>query len=209
LTFRELYSRRPKLTDNEIIDGIRLGDSNALKFVYEEYFQSVYLKIVKGKLLNKEDARDIFHQAMIIVYDNVRMETFVLKKSFAAFLFAVCKKLTLMRLRFEYNSINNRVSEFDLVSEEEEKRFDFYPEIIVDSVKELKYGLFYKYFSQLKQDCKEVLKMAYSDVSYDEIAIKMGYKKGTFAKSKKNRCLGYLVKSIKSDKLFTQLKNEK
>jgi RNA polymerase sigma factor (sigma-70 family) len=209
LTLSGLYSnKQPKFSDEEIVVGIRCDNSDALKYVYEEYFQSVYLNIVKGDLLNEEDARDIFHEAIMIVYNNIRKEAFVLERSFAAFLFSICKKLVLKRLRWEYRALNNRGENIDQIPGEDEKPIEIYPEIEFNTTEEIKFGLFSKYFILLKEDCRNVLTLAFSGVSYDEIARLMGYKKGTYAKSKRHRCKGYLVKSIMKDKLFKLLKDE-
>lgn len=208
MTNRELNSKKAKLSDIEIIEGIRHDNNEALKFAYEEYFQKVYKYIVKGELLNEEDARDIFHEAILIVYNKVREEKFVLEKNFSAFLFAICKKLVLMRLKLEYNTINNIAIDMDQIPDEEENKMEYYPEIIFDSTIELKYNLYSKYFILLRDDCKKVLTMAFSGASYDEIANVLGYKKGTFAKNKRHRCKEYLTKSIINDRLFKMLKNE-
>jgi RNA polymerase sigma factor (sigma-70 family) len=206
---RELYSNKnPKLSNKEIVDGIRSDNSEALKFVYEEYFQYVYLNIVKGDLLNEDDARDIFHDAMIVLYNNIRKETFILEHSFTSYLFNVCQKLTLKRLRLEYRTLNNKNVSLDQIIEEDEKNFQQYPELIYDPTQEIKYELFTKYFAVLKEDCKKVLTMFYSDEPYEEIAREMGYAEGEYVKVKKHRCKEYLVNSIMKDKLFNLLRYE-
>lgn len=201
-------NRKSKLSDKEIIDGIRSHDNNALEFVYKEYLPKVYLNIVKGDFLNQEDAKDIFQDAMVILYKNFRKESFVLQCRFATYLFSVCKNLVMKRLRCEYEANKNINISIDRICEEEEKFLQSYPEIFFDATAELRYGLFFKYFLLLKEDCKEILRMNISGIPYKKIANTMGYKQGAVAKSRRYQCKEYIVRNIKKDRLFKLLKDQ-
>lgn len=204
----EQHNKKSKLSDKEIFEGIRWKNRIALEFVYLEYFNKVYLNIVKGDFLDKEDAKDIFQDAMVILYKNFRKESFTLQYSFATYLYNVCKKLVMKRLRWEYKAHNIRAVSVDQIPEEDEKFLYSYPDISFDATEEIKHGLYYKYFSLLKDDCKKILKMNLSGTPYEEIANNMGYKQGTVAKSRRYQCKEYLVKSIKKDRLFQLLKDQ-
>ena len=209
MTFRELYSKKPLLSNKDIIDSIRNDNREILEFVYAEYFQQVYQEIVKGEILNEEDARDIFHDAIMIICNNIRKDTFVLEYNFADYLFNVCRKLVLKRLRWEYKTSNFKPIYLEQISKEDEKFLALNPDLFFDTTdEEIKYGLFSKYFILLKEDCKKVLTMTFAGISYEEIAKTMGYGKGKFAKDKKYRCKEYLAQSIMKDKLFKQLYDE-
>jgi RNA polymerase sigma factor (sigma-70 family) len=206
LNLSKSYTKGTKLDDQEIIEGFRTSDRQVLRIIYDEYFQHIYLNIVKGELLGIDDARDIFHEALIIIRNNLKKDSFRIEHSFNTYLSSICKKLVLKELREKYKMHNTCISNIEEITEEDKESLSIDPE--KSDKEELIYQLISKHFNLLKEDCKKVLLLTSTEHSYDEIAQIIGYKKGTYTKSKKNRCKEYLIRSIKEDKLYNELESE-
>jgi RNA polymerase sigma factor (sigma-70 family) len=208
LNFQRPYIEK-KLSDNELIEGIKNRDNNVFDYVYKKYFKQLSNYIIKGGMLDEEDAKDIFQDGIIILWENFQKPNFQMKYKFTSYFFGICRNLLMDRLEIEYKQARAEEKKIDFVSQEINETFsDYYPftnsEYISNT--EIEFQLFSKHFIKLKEDCKNVLKMAYAGIPYDEIAQKMGYKKGTFAKNKKHRCKQYLMDSISTDKMFRLIK---
>jgi len=200
-----------KYSNKELIEGVRNKDNDVLKYIYKEYFSQISQFLVKGGMLNKHDAEDIFQEALVILWNNFRNTEVKIRYDFYTYFSGICRNLLMERLKLEYKITKENLMDFDQIPDEEYEIISpFYPLKGIGSVdkNEIKYQLFIKHFKILKDDCKRVLKMAYAGVPHKEIAEKMGYKKGTFTKNKNHRCKEYLITSIKKDRLFKLLKNE-
>jgi len=200
-----------KYSNKEIIAGVKNKDNDVLKYIYKEYFNQIYQFLVKGGMLNKSDAEDIFQEGLVILWGNFQNNKVKMKYNFYTYFSGICRNLLMERLELEYKMTNESSINFDQIPNEKEEIISpYYPLTGFETFNktEIKYKLFAKHFIKLKDDCKRVLKMAYTGISYDEIAEIMGYKKGTFAKNKKHRCKEYLINSITKDRLFKLLKNE-
>ena len=80
------------LTDQELVDGFRLRDAEIIESFYDQYLPKVQAMIMRyGGTLS--DAEDIFHDALIAVYINIRRNSYHLdhKTHFSTYFFQVCK----------------------------------------------------------------------------------------------------------------------
>ena len=79
-------------SDNELIRGIKIHDSAILIHVYDTYYP-----VIEGYIIHNQgtvdQARDIFQDAMIIVYNRIRSDELVLSCKFGTYLYAICKNL--------------------------------------------------------------------------------------------------------------------
>jgi RNA polymerase sigma factor (sigma-70 family) len=205
---KRLYSRkRRNYSDEELVLGIKEKNNEVLSYLYLEYYDKLSEYIVKGENLNEEDAKDIFQDTMIIVWENILNNKVNLKNKFITYFFGISRILLMERLKLEYKINKDRSKETDpdqVSIEPEEIISPLYPitEIEIQSDKEIIFQLFSKHFYNLKEDCKNVIKMFYAGIPYEEIARRMGYKNETYAKNKKRRCKDYLQDSIFNDRLY-------
>jgi RNA polymerase sigma factor (sigma-70 family) len=206
-----LYSRkRRNYSDEELVQGIKEKNNEILSYIYREYYDKVSEFIVKGESLNEDDAKDIFQDTMIIVWENISIDKVHLKNKFITYFFGISRILLMERLRLEYRNNKDRLKETDpdqVSIEPEEIISPLYPitEIEIQSDKEIIFQIFSRHFFNLKDDCKNVLKMFFAGIPYEEIAHRMGYKNETYAKNKKKRCKDYLQDSIFNDRLYKLL----
>lgn len=200
-------------TDENIIAGIKCRDNSILEYVYREYFPQFKWTLINDLLLTEDDAKDIFQNAMISIYTNIKKDDFILNCSFKTYLFTICKNIIRNRLKFEYGVKSRKFEkgiELDELIDTNDVNYDIGSlKSEEENVIEIKEHLFRKYFFELRADCQKILRMFFDERPYDEIAITMGYKREIFARKKKQRCKEYLTNMIKKDNLYQQIKNYK
>jgi DNA-directed RNA polymerase specialized sigma24 family protein len=86
-----------KYTDQEIIQGIKSGESYAVKYLAKDYLPVIRYYISKNNG-NEEDAKDIFQDALFIIIEKIHNDDFALQGPLSTYLFAICKNLWLMVL---------------------------------------------------------------------------------------------------------------
>lgn len=171
-----------KYSQEEIIQGIKNNDSK----VIQVFYQSQYKKIEQYVLANNgytEDAKDIYQEAFIVLWKNIRKGKFIPENrtAIAGYIYQIAKNKTTVELQS-----NLRQSEEDNELETEE-----YHQWVV------------KEFENLGQTCKEVLKRFYfQKESMEQIAMAFEWTPAT-ARNNKYRC----IKQLK-DKWKTKTKKD-
>jgi RNA polymerase sigma factor (sigma-70 family) len=182
---------------NEILEGIKLNNDNVLTYIYKKYYKEIQHYIIKNSG-NEEDARDVFQEALIVIYRKLKNNELHLTCAFNTYLYAVCRYLWLKTLNKDKNNImvemddqiNDKIIDEDLVNKINENE---------------KFALYQKHFEKLEEDCKKILKLFVNKTSLKEIAAIMGYKSEKYAKKRKFLCKEYLINSIQKDPNFKHL----
>jgi len=189
-----------KLDDREIINGIKKCDSKVLKFIYTNYFPSIRQFIINnnGKL---DDARDVFQDAMNVVFEKVRKNELELNASFGTYLFSIIKNIWFAELRRK--KVQNLI--LGDLSENEEVEADVIPEI----TKSERQKLYLKHLDNLSHECRKVLDLMANEAQNREIQVQMGYSSEQYVKNRKAKCFERLMEKITGDPTFKELKNEK
>ena len=85
------------MKDDQIIEQLKLGNHTVFKHLYNHY------GIVENYILknsgNKEDAKDIFQNALIIFYKKAISSEFELTSKISTYIFAIAQNLWLKKLR--------------------------------------------------------------------------------------------------------------
>ena len=177
-------------TINAILKGIREKDNKVLYYIYQESYPAIKKHIVNNSG-NAQDAKDIFQDAVVIIYNKSNKNDFNLDCGFSTYLYSICKILWLKELKKKKNEKSN-------IKELEE--LQKYQDDIIgsDGVSE-KYAIYHKYINKLDYDCRKVLRLFYDGVKVKEIANIMGYRNEHIARSKKFKCKEKLLKWIRKD----------
>ena len=173
------------MTDENLINLLRGGDNNAVKKIYKSGFGYCASFVLKNSG-TREDAKDVFQQAMIVLLEKIKDEDFKIKVSIKSFLYAVTRNLWLsdMRGRVSTNPIDNEKDlRLALDDEIEEKK------LLESAYLKLEAG-----FEKLSEECKKLLKLFfYKRLSDREIAPLMDYTVD-FVRNKRSRCIKTLRK---------------
>lgn len=185
-----------KFTEIEIIDGIRRHEEKILNYLYKRFFKEINFFILKNN--GKEaDAKDIFQEALIIIYRKAKHEDLVLTCSFSTYIYSVCRLLWLKQLKQRNVAVGDISEMGDRIEMDDETQ-----SVFEDNER---YALYQKHYSKLAEDCKKILKLFLENNSLKKIAEIMGYKSEQYAKKRKFMCKGYLVKSIQKDPKYKEL----
>ena len=176
-------------TKNEempLVTGLREGDKATLNKVYKSYYPVIESLILKNDG-SQIEAKDIFQEAVILLYNKLQEKDFKLTCSIKTFLYAISKRLWLKRWH------ENKTKVFDTEFESE-------PGDLNDLVKdyeeeERNFSKMEEALSKLGEPCATLLKDFYiDDMSMVEIAEKFGYTNSDNAKNQKYKCLQRLKK---------------
>jgi RNA polymerase sigma factor (sigma-70 family) len=188
-------------TNYELIEGLRCWDKTIVGYIYSNY----YIKIEDYLCKNKgwpEDAKDLFQDVLIILNQKFNDKIPELRSNFYFFFFTVCRRTWLNRLRRKKKEILFDDRTFIDVMEGIEELVP----CLYDVDTEEKEKLFADHFNRLDCECKKILQLRFTNAPYKRIAEEMNYENEQQARNKKHYCVSQLVKSIKSDKRFDELK---
>lgn len=178
---KELKSSVP--TDNELILGILNDSKDSLNSLYKSYFPMV-LQLVLTNNGNEDDAKDIFQESVLVLYNKVKSGNFELNSKLKTFLYAVCRRLWLKRLNHQSrNTVDiNDFKEYLAVEDDLEQH-----EELNKQFKQMEYSL-----TQLGEPCKTIIEDFYIKArSMHDICEKFGYTNSDNAKNQKyNACSG-------------------
>lgn len=187
-------------TEYQVPDGsvtleeLLVGDAEVIDRLYKEHFPTIRQLVINNSGIH-EDAEDVFQETLMITFRKGKYEGLKIRCSLSTYLFAVARNLWLQKLRERKvrNRLEMMVAEPGISS------------ISDNHIEEERRQLFAEHFLRLKPDCQKVLKMAFQQMSLEEISESMGYKGPNYAKTKKFNCKELLKRRITKDPRYKQL----
>jgi RNA polymerase sigma factor (sigma-70 family) len=174
-----------KISDIDIIAGVRNQDDKVLNWLYDNYFQSVRNHVLNNSG-SDDDVSDVFQDAIIVLYNQITEDKLRLTSDLKGYFFGIARNVWNSQLRKKQKTIE---LEFDLPDEEEtEDQSDPTLERIISRV-----------FQRLKPDQQMVLDLFSDGLSYEEIAVKLNLKNEVYARRKKYLCKEALLELVKED----------
>ncbi|MDQ1152448.1 RNA polymerase sigma factor (sigma-70 family) [Sphingobacterium zeae] len=105
--------------DEQIIEGIKDGNSFAIDAIYKRYYPSISHMILQNNG-REDEAKDIFQEAVIVLYDKVSKGNFELSSKLKTYLYSICRRLWLKQLnRAGFGNSDIRGYEDSLFEEED------------------------------------------------------------------------------------------
>ncbi|HEV8283744.1 MAG TPA: sigma-70 family RNA polymerase sigma factor [Chitinophagaceae bacterium] len=185
-----------KAESNEkaLLQGLACSDKKAIETIYRENYNMVQSLIINNSG-SADDAKDIFQEAMIVLYERVRSGTFELNCLIKTYVYSVSRRLWLKRLQQMNRYAPTLESIHDTVPVEEE--------IEENERINNEFATMDKAISSLGEPCKSLLEAYYLEKkNMQEIALSFGYTNADNAKNQKYKCLMRLKKIF-----FAQYKN--
>ncbi|HXS55081.1 MAG TPA: sigma-70 family RNA polymerase sigma factor [Hanamia sp.] len=180
--------------EKALLEGLAANDSNAIETIYRENYTTIQAFIVKNNGY-PDDAKDIFQEAMIVLFEKAKSSSFVLTCQIKTYLYSVCRRLWLKKLQKQnrYNPSIEMIEETIPVEDEielhQKRNEDF---ILMENT-----------LSKIGEPCKSLLEAFYiHKKTMPEIAGAFGYTNADNAKTQKYKCLVRLKKIF-----FAQYKN--
>lgn len=173
-------------TDSEVILGILNNSESVLKRLYIAYFPMV-LQLIINNNGDGDDAKDIYQEAIIILYNKVKTGDFELSSKLKTYIYSVCRRLWLKRLS-QMNRYGGDIKDFEeylSVDDESEK----------NNERDLQFNKMGEALKLLGEPCKTILEDFYiNNRSMKEICEDFGYTNADNAKTQKYKCLQRLKK---------------
>jgi RNA polymerase sigma factor (sigma-70 family) len=175
---------------NQIISGIKARDHQTLSNLYRDYYPKV-LGYIMSKGGGGDDAKDVFQEAIIVIYKQIENKQLEIKQDFGSFIIGIAKRLWLKHLRA--NDIHSR-----FVQQLNPQKTEDHPSD-VELENEMELYLIRKYILKLGVDCRNILMWSAEGITNEEIAVKMKYKSEKTVRTKKYKCKSTLIGMIKND----------
>lgn len=185
---------KPEINEKILLQGLARNDRKAIEAIYKDNYNMIQALVVNNNG-TADDAKDIFQEAMIVLYEKVQTGSFELNCQIKTFVYSVSRRLWLKRLRLQ-NRFSISDGYVDSISvdedvEEHEKR-------------NTEFDMMERAMGGLGEPCKSLLEAFYIQKrSMQEIAGSFGYTNAENAKNQKYKCLMRLKKLF-----FSQYKNE-
>jgi RNA polymerase sigma factor (sigma-70 family) len=179
-------------SEQKLLEGLALNDRKAAETIYRQHYSMVQSLIVNNNG-HPDDARDIFQEAMIVLYEKARSGSFELNCQLKTYLYSVCKRLWLKRL--------NQIQRITPEVENLEETVPVEEELEIHRQRNVDFLTMERSMNSLGEPCKSLLEAYYlQKKSMVEIAGNFGYTNADNAKNQKYKCL------MRLKKLFNQYK---
>lgn len=154
-------------------------------------------KMVTGQGGTDEDARDIFQEATIVVYNKALSPDFSIDFQFNTYFTAVCRNLWL--------NLRNKKSRSDVTIGPDSKLFADSVNLELDYLTMERQQVFDAAFAQLGADCQKLMQLFFEKKSMSDIATEMGFASEGYARRRKFQCKDYLLELIKKQPKYLEL----
>jgi RNA polymerase sigma factor (sigma-70 family) len=175
------------MNDNSIITLLRSNKhGKAFSVLYDHY--PLVEKMIYRNGGSRNDAKDIYQEALIILYTKAMNENFTLTAKLSTYLFSVCRYLWMDEIRKRGKIPTDKFSEENNLEMQE---------VTVETEQEKKLQLAERAIASLGEKCREILQLFYfQKKSMVEIATLLGYSSENTAKNQKYKCLETAKKKL-------------
>lgn len=185
-----------KVEHNEkiLLQGLAKNDKKAVETIYRENYTMVQSLIINNNG-SADDAKDIFQEAMIVLYEKARSGSFELNCQIKTYVYSVARRLWLKKLQ-QASRYGGDIGNAENVVPVEE-------DVEEHSRRDIEFDMMDKAILGLGEPCKSLLTAFYlQKKNMLEIAQSFGYTNAENAKTQKYKCLMRLKKIF-----FTHYKN--
>lgn len=185
---------KAEINERVLLEGLATNDKKAVETIYQQNYNTVQSLVINNNG-SPDDAKDIFQEAMIVLYEKVRSGTFELNCQIKTYMYSVCRRLWLKRLQ-QLNRYAAPLGDIEgMVSVEED--------IEGHDQRNAEFEMMEKAINSLGEPCKSLLEAYYfQKQNMQVIALNFGYTNSDNAKNQKYKCLMRLKKIF-----FTHYKN--
>ena len=180
--------------EQALLKGLAQNDKHAVETIYRENYSAIQSFVLNNNG-SVDEARDIFQEAMIVLYEKARSPSFSLNCQLRTFVYSVCRRLWLKRLQqlskysLQVDSLEDTVPVEEEIEDHEKRNDDF---VLMEHA-----------MAKIGEPCKSLLDAYYiQKKSMQDIAGEFGYTNADNAKTQKYKCLMRLKKLF-----FAQYKN--
>ena len=178
-------------SEEDLVRGLRLQEERSYQMVYKLHFSQVNHFVIANNG-SEDDARDVFQEALVVLYHKLGNPEFSLTCKVGTYLYSVSRFLWLKKIRQQNAHFVNRSEDWEnSIPVEEDGEWMGREERLQQMEKAL---------SGLGEPCKTLIEDFYiNNLSMVEIADKFGYTNPDNAKTQKYKCMMRLKKLFFKD----------
>lgn len=177
---------KAELNEQALLKGLAQNDSKAVEALYKSHFGMIQ-HFVTNNNGSFDDARDIFQEAMITLYEKVQLDNFALTCQIKTYLFSICKNLWLKRLQ--------QMGKYSTPLSAQEETVSVEDDLDQFEKKDAAFAIMDRALNSLGEPCKSLLEGYYlNKKGMQELASQFGYTNADNAKNQKYKCLMRLKK---------------
>ncbi len=180
--------------EQELLQGLISNNNKAIAIIYKENYPMVYSLVTKNSG-DADDAKDIFQEALVVLFEKAKQVNFELNCKISTYLYAVARRIWLKKLQSNNNksTIADNIEETVAVEDDVEFHQD----------QNLQLTLLNEALHKIGEPCKSLLEAYYyNKQQMQAISEQFGYTNAENAKNQKYKCLVRLKKLF-----FAQHKN--
>jgi RNA polymerase sigma factor (sigma-70 family) len=179
--------------EQALLRGLARNDRKSVETIYRENYNMVQSLVINNNG-STDDAKDIFQEAMIVLYEKARSGNFELNCQIKTYVYSVSRRLWLKKL--QQAGRYAEIGDIEAVPTADE-------DIDSHTQRNTEFEMMDKAIGSLGEPCKGLLEAFYlQKKNMQEIAADFGYTNAENAKTQKYKCLMRLKKIF-----FTHYKN--
>lgn len=181
-----------KSADGDIIKAIKTGQNQqVLQLLYKDTLPKIK-KFIKHNGGSDDDAKDIFQDAVISLFNLIKLNKFDENREIGGFIYFVSRNLWINKVK--KNSRMGRINETQQFVDQGQDSLKYLITIEKETaIRDL--------MDKVGNDCKELLKYSvFEKLSMREISVKMGLTNEGVAKTYNYRCKQKLIALVKGNK---------
>ena len=177
---------KSELNEQALLKGLAINDSKAIETIYKQNYNMVQALILNNSG-SYDDARDIFQEAMIALYEKAKDESFVLTCKINTYVYSISRRLWLKRLQ-QLGRYSNQIESLKETIEVED-------DIEIQEKRNAEFTIMERALGSLGEPCKGLLEGYYlKKLDMMTLAKEFGYTNADNAKNQKYTCLMRLKK---------------
>lgn len=185
------------MEEPDFLKAILEGDRAALGRLYALQFP-VIRGLVRDRGGSEADAKDIFQDAVLLIYQKARQPGFQLTSQFGTFFYGICRNLWLNRRTKKSASAEVTFTD-DVKYTPDDTSWE-------EDLLHVERGhVFWRAFRQLGADCQKLLELYFQKIPMETIAARMGYGSEGYARRRKLQCKDRLTGLVKKDPAYREL----
>ena len=169
-----------------LLKGLAANDRKAIETIYRVHYSMIQTLVINNNGTS-DDARDIFQEAIIVLYEKAKSGSFELHAQLKTYIYAVCRRLWLKKLAHNARFSGDLANASETIATDDD--LEMYDQRTED------FEMMEQALQHLGEPCKELLESYYiRKKNMSEIAKEFGYTNADNAKNQKYKCLMRLKK---------------
>ena len=184
-----------RLSEPEIIEGIRASSNEVLRYAYHEFFPVIRHMVTKNNGTHS-DAIEVFQETLVVVYDKLRKGEGDFNCSLKTFIYAIGRNLWLQQLersnrQIPFQEIENFIAEEKMTDYEEQDQ--------------TRKRIIQRHLLKMTDKCRQIIQLFLECKTYDEISEIMQFRSRQSAIKRKHECMKVLMNKIQNDPEIDEL----